>query len=161
MNRILLFFILAALSPQEVIDQAITAQEECYQLDLEEGDPGNISSSLNNLAGFCLAMENYDEAEKLIREALTLSRQTGNILLQRNISQDLAVMLKDLDPRSAVNYMQDVVALSDTLYRQQTAQQQKTIRSRKLPHRTTPVFAVFACRTAGAGIPRPFPAEKE
>ena len=224
-------------------DRAVTAQEECYQIDLKGGDPGNISSSLNNLAGFCLAMENYDEAEKLIREAigyeeklgesaalairygmasdillkqgkvqeaidyakkaldmdeaagrvpqaavrksqlaaaymddgnlrearklldeaaevfsatqnlhslsvcrqqqgaiaakqgrfsdaanylreaLTLSRQTGNILLQRNISQDLAVMLKDLDPRSAVNYMQDVVALSDSLYRQKTAQE--------------------------------------
>lgn len=253
-------------------DMALEAQKECYEIDLKSGDKGNISSSLNNMAGFCLAMENYDEAERLIREAigyeeplgesaalavrygmasdillkqgkveeaidyatralemdkaagrvaqtavrqsqlaaaymdrgnlreaqdllakaaevfsqtqnlhslsvcrqqqgaiaakqgnfnqsahylreaLTLSRQTGNILLQRNISQDLAVVLKDVDPRSAVNYMQDVVALSDSLYQEKTARaiaefsiqqdlagkekalaaQQKTIRSRNL-----------------------------
>ena len=215
------------------------AQWECYQLDLASGDAGNISSSLNTLAGICLAMENYEEGERLIREAiryeeplgesaalavrygmasdillkqgttqeaiafaekalaidtaagrpvqtairqsqlaaayieagrlpdarklldaaastfgavqdlhslavcrqqqgmiaakqgdfrqsahylregLTLSRQTGELLLQRNISQDLAVVLKDADPRSAVGYMQDVVVLSDTLFRQE------------------------------------------
>ena len=220
---------------------AMDAQRECYEIDLKGGDAGNISLSLNNMAGFCLAMEQYDEAERLIREAisyekkvdgspalavrygmacdillkqgkvdeaidfatkaleidtrdgremqaairksqlagalmdtgdlrkasallkeaadvfsatnnlhslsvcrqqqgaiaakqgrfmdaanllregLTLSRQTGNLLLQRNISQDLAVMLKDMDPRSAVTYMQDVVALSDSLYQQETA----------------------------------------
>lgn len=220
---------------------AMDAQRECYEIDLKSGDAGNISSSLNNMAGFCLAMESYDEANRLIREAisyeekngdsralavrygmasdillkqgnvdeaiefatkaleidtrhgremqaairksqlagalvdagdlrqastllteaanvfsasnnlhslsvcrqqqgaiaakqgrfmdaanllreaLTLSRQTGNLLLQRNISQDLAVMLEDMDPRSAVTYMQDVVALSDSLYKQETA----------------------------------------
>lgn len=215
------------------------AQYECYQLDLASGDPGNISSSLNTLAGICLAMENYDEGEKLImeaigyeekldqpaalavrygmasdillkqgkvdqaiafatrameldqtadrpvsvavrqsqlaaayleagklaeaarlidaaartfesvqdlhsltvcrhqqgmiaakrgnfrqaanylREGLTLSRQTGEIMLQRNITRDLAVMLKDADPRAAVGYMQEVLVLSDSLYHQE------------------------------------------
>lgn len=212
------------------------AQNECYQLDLASGDAGNISSSLNTLAGICLAMENYAEGERLIREAiryeeplgnsaalavrygmasdillkqgktdeaiafasqaltmdreagrpfqtairqsqlaatyieagrlpeadrlldsaattfsevndlhsltvcrhqqgmiaakrgnfrqsahylregLTLSRQTGELLQQRNISQELAVVLKDADPRAAVGYMQDAVALSDSLF---------------------------------------------
>ena len=64
----------------------------------------------------------FNRSATFLREALTLSRQTGNILMQRNISQDLAVVLKDVDSRSAVNYMQDVVALSDSLYRQETAQ---------------------------------------
>ena len=223
------------------LDQALEAQRECFEIDLKGGDPGNISSSLNNMAGFCLAMDNLDEAEKFIREAisyeeklgpsaalavrygmasdilqkkglteeavayaekalemdneagrvpqaavrksqlaagymdlgrldeawklldeaadvfdktgnlhslavcrqqqgtiaakrgnftqsahylreaLTLCRQTGNLLLQRNISQDLAVVLKDTDPRAAVGYMQDVVTLSDSLYRAETA----------------------------------------
>lgn len=222
-------------------DLAVETQQECYEIDLKNGDPGNISSSLNNLAGFCLAMEKFDEGERMIREAiayeeklgesaalavrygmaseillkqgkvdesidyasralaidtaggraiqaairksqlaaaymekgrlteaaslldeaatvfaetnnlhslsvcrqqqgsiaakqgqfdkaahylreaLSLSRQTGNILLQRNISQDLAVALKDRNPREAVTYMQDVIALSDTLYKQETA----------------------------------------
>ena len=68
-------------------------------------------------------MGRFSDAANYLREGLTLSRQTGNILLQRNISRDLAVILKDLDPRSAVNYMQDVVALSDSLYRHNTAQE--------------------------------------
>ena len=221
---------------------ALEAQQECYELDLKSGDPGNISSSLNNLAGILLSMEKYEEAERLIREAisyeeqlgesaalairygmasdillkrgkaeeameyatraldidtragrtqqiamrqsqlaeayletgrlqeagelldraaavfsasgnlhslsvckqqqgkvaarrgnfraaaqalregLTLSQQTGNLLLQRNISQDLAAVLEDSDPRTAIKYMQDVVALSDSLYQQQAAQ---------------------------------------
>lgn len=62
-----------------------------------------------------------DKSAHYLREALSLSRQTGNILLQRNISLDLAVALKDRDPREAVSYMQDVIALSDTLYKQETA----------------------------------------
>lgn len=215
------------------------AQQECYRLDLASGDAGNISSSLNTLAGICLAMENYDEGERLIREAiayeeklgqtealavrygmasdillkqgkveeaidfasraldidraagrpvkiavrqsqlaaayveagklseasrlideaaltfeaiqdlhsltvcrhqqgmiaakrgsfsqaanylregLTLSRQTGEILLQRNITRDLAVMLKDTDPRASVGYMQEVLVLSDSLFHQE------------------------------------------
>ena len=215
------------------------AQYECYQLDLASGDAGNISSSLNTLAGICLAMENYDEGERLImeaisyeekleqpaalavrygmasdillkqgkvdqaiafasraleldqaadrpvsaavrqsqlaaayleagkladaarlvdaaartfesvqdlhsltvcrhqqgmiaakrgnfrqaanylREGLTLSRQTGEIMLQRNITRDLAVMLKDADPRASVGYMQEVLVLSDSLYHQE------------------------------------------
>ena len=222
-------------------DLAVEAQGECYEIDLKNGDPANISSSLNNLAGFCLAMEKYDEGERLIREAiayeeklgesaslavrygmacdillkqgkvdeaidyasralaidtaggraiqaairksqlaaaymekgrfteasslldeaatvftetnnlhslsvcrqqqgtiaakqgqfdkaahhlreaLTLSRQTGNILLQKNISQDLATALMDRNPREAVTYLQDVITLSDTLYKQETA----------------------------------------
>ena len=68
-------------------------------------------------------MGRFSDAANYLREGLTLSRQTGNILLQRNISRDLAVILKDLDPRSAVNYMQDVVALSDSLFRHNTAQE--------------------------------------
>lgn len=223
-------------------NRALEAQQECYELDLKSGDPGNISSSLNNLAGICLSMENYAEAERMIREAISyeeqlgesaalairygmasdillkrgksqeatdyarraleidtragrtmqvavrqsqlaeayletgrlreadelleqaaavfadannlhslsickqqlgkvasrrgnfraaaqylrealeLSRQTGNILLRRNVSQDLAGLLADTDPHTAIAYMQDVVALSDSLYQQQTAQ---------------------------------------
>lgn len=222
--------------------QAWDAQNECYQLDLDSGDPANISSSLNTLAGICLAMENYDEGERLIREAiryeeqlgpsealairygmasdillkqgkteeaiafaqralaldvegnrpvraavrqsqlaaayiesgqpndaaqlleaaaqtfdsvsdlhsltvcrhqqgmiaakrgnfrqatnylregLTLARQTGEMMLQRNITRDLAVMLKDIDPREAVSYMQEVLVFSDSLYHQELTQ---------------------------------------
>lgn len=231
------YFRIGAFAP------AWDAQYECYQLDLASGDAGNISSSLNTLAGICLAMENYDEGERLIKEAisyeeslgqteglavrygmasdillkqnkvdeaidyasraleidqaagrpikvavrksqlaaaylevgklseaarlideaartfeavqdlhsltvcrhqqgmiaakrgnfrqaanylregLTLSRQTGELLLQRNITRDLAVMLKDADPREAVSYMQEVLVLSDTLFHQEMTRQ--------------------------------------
>lgn len=231
------YFRIGAFSP------AWDAQYECYQLDLASGEAGNISSSLNTLAGICLAMENYDEGERLIKEAigyeeslgqtealavrygmasdillkqgkvdeaidyasraleidqaagrpikvavrksqlaaayleagklseasrlideaartfeavqdlhsltvcrhqqgmiaakrgnfrqaanylregLTLSRQTGELLLQRNITRDLAVMLKDADPRASVSYMQEVLALSDSLYHQELTRQ--------------------------------------
>lgn len=231
------YFRIGAFTP------AWDAQYECYQLDLASGDAGNISSSLNTLAGICLAMENYDEGERLIKEAigyeeslgqtealavrygmasdillkqnkvdeaieyasraleidqaagrpvkiavrqsqlaaayleagklseasrlideaartfeavqdlhsltvcrhqqgmiaakrgnfrqaanylregLTLSRQTGELLLQRNITRDLAVMLKDSDPREAVSYMQEVLVLSDSLYHQELTRQ--------------------------------------
>ena len=220
---------------------ALEAQQECYELDLKSGDIANISSSLNNLAGTYLSLENYDEAERLIREAisyeeqlgqtpalavrygmasdillkkekideaiafaqkalkiddeagrtvqaairksqlaegyieagrmeeaekllteavpifqatnnlhslsvckhqlgiiqakrgdfnasahslreaLTLSRQTGNLLLQKKLSEDLGVVLKDSDPRSAIGYLQDAVALTDSIYSQENA----------------------------------------
>ncbi|MCR4859093.1 MAG: tetratricopeptide repeat protein [Bacteroidales bacterium] len=62
---------------------------------------------------------NFRRSANFLREGLTLSRQTGELLLQRNLSQDLAVVLKDIDPRSAIALMQDVVVLSDSLYRQE------------------------------------------
>ena len=61
----------------------------------------------------------FSQAANYLREGLTLSRQTGEILLQRNITRDLAVMLKDTDPRASVGYMQEVLVLSDSLFHQE------------------------------------------
>ncbi|MBQ2598632.1 MAG: response regulator transcription factor, partial [Bacteroidales bacterium] len=66
---------------------------------------------------------NFRQAANYLREGLTLSRQTGELLLQRNITRDLAVMLKDADPREAVSYMQEVLVLSDTLFHQEMTRQ--------------------------------------
>ena len=64
---------------------------------------------------------NFNASANSLREALTLSRQTGNILLQRNLSQELGVVLKDTDPRTAIGYLQDAIALTDSIYNQESA----------------------------------------
>ena len=61
------------------------------------------------------------KAATCLREGLTLSRQTGELLLQRNIARDLAFALKDTDPWSAVSCMENVCLLSDTLFHQEMA----------------------------------------
>ena len=56
-------------------DLAAQTIEECYRLDLQSGDTGRISSSLNNLAGTYLAMGDYDSALQMIQDAISLEEQ--------------------------------------------------------------------------------------
>jgi len=83
-----------------VFDKALDAQRECYEIDLKSGDIGNISSSLNNLAGICLAMENYDEAERLIREAISYEEQLGEsaaLAVRYGMASDILIKKGEVD----------------------------------------------------------------
>ena len=57
---------------------ALAAQTECYHLDLETGEPSYISSSLNNLAGICIYLGEYDMALDYILEAIRYEEPLGN-----------------------------------------------------------------------------------
>ena len=130
---------------RELLDKAVSvfsATGNLHSLSVCRHQQGTIAAKLGD----------FQAAARYLREALTLARQTGNLLFQRNLSQELAVVLKDTDPQTAVTYMQDAVALSDSLYQKQTAQkiaeltvmndlagkeeeianQQKMLRSRRL-----------------------------
>ncbi|MGN0086461.1 MAG: helix-turn-helix domain-containing protein [Alloprevotella sp.] len=58
--------------------QALLYAKACYRIDRESGNPDYLSSTLNTLAGICLAARQYEEAEKYITEALALHRTLDN-----------------------------------------------------------------------------------
>ena len=110
---------------------------------LQEAEPllneaASIFSAMNNLHSLSVCKHqmgiiqakrgDFNASAHSLREALTLTRQTGNLLLQRNISQELGVVLKDTDPRSAIAYLQDAIALTDSLYNQESARRMAELR---------------------------------
>lgn len=110
---------------------------------LQEAEPllneaSAIFSAMNNLHSLSVCKHqigiiqakrgDFSASAHSLREALTLTRQTGNLLLQRNISQELGVVLKDTDPRSAIAYLQDAVALTDSIYNQESARRMAELR---------------------------------
>ena len=66
-------------------------------------------------------MGNRNMAANYFREALRLVRETGNLPLESLLCQDLAFLLKDTDLKKAFDYLETSLALSDTLFRQETA----------------------------------------
>jgi len=59
-------------------DDALMYAKECYALDDANGDPDRISSSLNTIAGICLAANRPQEGESYILKALDVVKKTGN-----------------------------------------------------------------------------------
>ena len=60
-------------------EQAAQYAKQCYDMDLTEGDPDHISSSLNTLAAIYIMTRQFDEAEKFILESIKYAEQTGNL----------------------------------------------------------------------------------
>ena len=60
-------------------------------------------------------------AANYFREALQLVRETGNLPLEKILCQDLAALLKKTDVKKAFGYLETSLAISDTLFRQETA----------------------------------------
>lgn len=59
-------------------DDAIVYARKCNDLDMQAGDPDNISSSLNMLAAIYVSARQYDEAEQCILKALEYSKRANN-----------------------------------------------------------------------------------
>ena len=59
-------------------NNAATYAKQCNKLDLEAGDPNNIASSYNTLAGIYMSMRQPKEAEKYILLALDYARKGDN-----------------------------------------------------------------------------------
>lgn len=104
--------------PEEALEYATRALD----IDTRAGRTEQIAVRQSQLAEAYLQTGRLREAGELLDRAAAVFSESGNLLLQRNISQDLAALLEDSDPRAAIRYMQDVVALSDSLYQQQAAQ---------------------------------------
>ena len=60
-------------------DKAALYAKRCNKLDLESGDPDNIASSYNTLAGIYMSMRQPDEAEKYILRAIDYIEDTDNM----------------------------------------------------------------------------------
>lgn len=117
----LLFFWLVALTPAEVVDKAGALFDEQHWREtvdvinenlpalrqsgdaenLASGDAGNISFSLNTLAGICLAMENYEEGERLSLSPRTVEAHKNNIFRKLGIGStaELVELMSKRDAR--------------------------------------------------------------
>ncbi len=60
-------------------DEAARYAKECYEIDIQEGNPDHISSSLNTIAAIYIMTRQLDEAEKYILESERYAKQTGNL----------------------------------------------------------------------------------
>ena len=63
---------------QSKYEDALKCMHQCYQLDVEIGDPDRISSSLNTIAGTLLSAGNSKEAEGYILRAIGYAKQAKN-----------------------------------------------------------------------------------
>ena len=120
----------AAIRKSQLAEGYIEAgrMEEAEKLLLEAAPIFQATNNLHSLSvckhqlGIIQAKRgDFNASAHSLREALTLSRQTGNLLLQKKLSEELGVVLKDTDPRSAIGYLQDAVALTDSIYSQENA----------------------------------------
>lgn len=59
-------------------DEAARYAKKCNDLDMKMGDPDNISSSLNTLAGIYMSMRQPKEAEHYILKAIDYCQKAGN-----------------------------------------------------------------------------------
>jgi len=59
-------------------EQAAQYAKRCHAIDLKSGDPDNISSSLNTLAGIYMSMRQPEEAEKYILKAISYAQKADN-----------------------------------------------------------------------------------
>lgn len=57
---------------------AATYAHQCNELDLRQGDPDNISSSYNTLAGIYMSNNQLDEAERYILKAIDYAKRAQN-----------------------------------------------------------------------------------
>ena len=72
-------------------------------------------------AGWLRPLGKDNMAANYFREALQLVRETGNLPLEKILCQDLAALLKKTDVKKAFGYLETSLAISDTLFRQETA----------------------------------------
>jgi AraC-like DNA-binding protein len=56
----------------------VKCARRCYEIDVKQGDPDNISSSLNTLAGIYMSMRQPREAEKYILKGIDYAKKTDN-----------------------------------------------------------------------------------
>ena len=59
-------------------NEAVKCARRCYEIDVKQGDPDNISSSLNTLAGIYMSMRQPREAEKYILKGIDYAKKTDN-----------------------------------------------------------------------------------
>ena len=59
-------------------EQAAQYAKRCHAIDLKSGNPDNISSSLNTLAGIYMSMRQPEEAEKYILKAISYAQKADN-----------------------------------------------------------------------------------
>ena len=59
-------------------NEAVKCARRCYEIDVKQGDPDNISSSLNTLAGIYMSMRQPREAEKYILKGIDYAQKADN-----------------------------------------------------------------------------------
>ena len=59
-------------------NEAARYAKECNKLDMQVGDPDNISSSLNTLAGIYMSMRQPKEAEQYVLKGIEYCKKAGN-----------------------------------------------------------------------------------
>ncbi len=65
--------------------------------------------------------KNLKMAANYYRDALRLTRETGNLFQQKMVCDELATVLTPDDPAAACGFLKESLRLADTLYRQETA----------------------------------------
>ena len=60
-------------------NEAAKCAHRCYEIDVKRGDPDDISSSLNTLAGIYMSMRQPREAEKYILKGIGYAKQVDNL----------------------------------------------------------------------------------
>lgn len=107
------------LSQASIIEQrkgnlqgAIGYAERCLDLDRAEGNPENVSSSLNNIAGMYLTSGQYDIAKRYIDEAVAMERNLGRdayMAVRLGMASEIYLKLGDAD--SALKYADEAFVL--------------------------------------------------
>lgn len=75
---------------------AATYAKKCNDIDMQLGDPDNISSSLNTLAGIYMSCHQPDEAERYILKALDYAALAGNPARQAVLNGTASEVYKNL-----------------------------------------------------------------
>lgn len=91
---------------------ALKAQTECYHIDLQGGDPAQLSSSLHNLAGICISVDDDEGAYKYIMQAIEYEEPLGDdktLAIRYGMASD--VLLKCGKPEEALEYSTKALAL--------------------------------------------------
>lgn len=91
---------------------AIEYADRCLTIDRAVGNPENISSSLNNVAGLYLTFGQYDIARQYIDEALEVERPLGrDAYMAIRLGMASEIYLKMDKPREALGYADEAFRL--------------------------------------------------
>ena len=92
--------------------RAIGCAEECLLIDRSQGNPENISSSLNNIAGLYLMSGNPQAAKKYIDEALDIERglkRSSYLAIRYGVASEIYLKLGELE--KALSYADEAFSL--------------------------------------------------
>lgn len=92
--------------------RAIGCAEECLLIDRSQGNPENISSSLNNIAGLYLMSGNPQAAKRYIDEALDIEsrlKRSSYLAIRYGVASEIYLKLGELE--KALSYADEAFSL--------------------------------------------------